>query len=128
MAEPEVTRDAFPTVMWIGILSVYVLLLGVTGYLAFLVDVPRELGGGGHYNSAHVPIEVLERAAANKETQTFVLETLKADSASYHKKRELASQSFNVVLGALIGFLSASATFAFGKRVMKQGEERGSGA
>lgn len=120
VTQPDVTRDAFSPWLWLGITVVYAVLLGVTGYLAFLSDVPQGSGGGGQYNPARAPIEFLERAAANKETQTFVLETLKADSATYQRKRELAAQSFNVVLGALLGFLSASGTFAFGQRITRQ--------
>ena len=39
------------------------------------------------------------------------------------KKRELAGQSFNVVLGAILGFLSASATTYFGIRKTSKEEE-----
>lgn len=46
------------------------------------------------------------------ETRKHLMETLKEDSGVYAKKRESATQSFNVVLGALLGFLSASAVSA----------------
>lgn len=116
MVKSETSRDPFLLPLWSITLVVYVLLLCITGFLAFLLEMPKNVGGGGQYNPAHAPIEFLDRAAQNQETQRFVLETLRADSDSFQKKRNLASQSFNVVLGALLGFLSASATFSFGQR------------
>ena len=45
----------------------------------------------------------------DQTTKDFVIETLK-DEANEHKKKDgLALQSFNIVLGSLLGFLSASA-------------------
>ena len=118
MNDRESGDAEFSSSLWIVTLGVYVLLLFITGYLAFYIEMPRAAGGAGQYNPAHVPKEFLEWTQQQKEqTQTYVFDTLKEDSQAFQKKRELASQSFNVVLGAILGFLSASATFLFGKRI-----------
>ena len=47
-----------------------------------------------------------------KQEQTqehFLLAALKQESEAFKARRDLAGQSFNVVLGAVLGFLSASA-------------------
>ena len=45
----------------------------------------------------------------NEEFQTFFLEALQAEDSERAKRQALSVQSFNVVLGAILGFLSASA-------------------
>jgi len=93
--------------LWIMVLSVYMLLFCATGYVAFFKyeDNP----------AVNISPEWINRFE-DLETRKRMLETLKDDSVVYAKKRELATQSFNVVLGALLGFLSASAVSATRKK------------
>lgn len=87
--------------LWWGILSVYLLLFVVTGYLAFgLRDVNPALSQGTDQLAAKINDE---------QTKTLVLATLQQEAADHKKKDDLAAQSFNIVLGSLLGFLSASA-------------------
>ena len=95
--------DSKSTILWALILFVYVALFGATGYVAFFKyeDNP----------AVNISPEWINRFD-DPETRKRMLDTLKEDSVTFSKKRELATQSFNVVLGALLGFLSASAVSA----------------
>lgn len=86
--------------LWIMVLSVYMVLFCATGYIAFFKyeDNP----------AVNISPEWINRFE-DPETRKRMLETLKDDSVVYAKKRELATQSFNVVLGVLLGFFSATA-------------------
>ena len=108
-AEPSVAieRDARGTVLWALILLVYLALFCATGYIAFFKyeDNP----------AVNIRPEWINRFE-DPETRKRMLDALKDDGVVYAKKRDLATQSFNVVLGALLGFLSASAVSATRKR------------
>jgi len=95
--------DSKGTVLWIMVLAVYMALFCATGYVAFFKyeDNP----------AVNISPEWINRFQ-DPETRKRMLDTLKDDSGMYAKKRDLATQSFNVVLGALLGFLSASAVSA----------------
>jgi hypothetical protein len=94
------------TAGWFSILIVYLLLFLGTGYIAFF---PKD------FSPARVDPDTINKFNS-EEIRTYVIETLKQETGIFAKKRELASQSFNVVLGAILGFLSASATSYFGVR------------
>lgn len=113
MAE-EIAREAPPArpaaeaakakernTLWWGILAVYLVLFIVTGYIAFFAAD----------NNPALNEETDERVAriTDEATKSFVIQTLQNEAADHQKKTDLASQSFNVVLGSLLGFLSASA-------------------
>ena len=89
-----------PTGVWIGILVVYLGLFGATGYVAFF---------GGEWNPA-INLSEVSRLIDDQETKAILIEELKQDSELFKRRQELATQSFNIILGALLGFLSASAT------------------
>ena len=97
---------AIVTTGWFSILIIYLVLFLGTGYIAFF---PQD------FNPAHVSAEEINKFDS-EEMRTFVIETLKKETDIFAKKRDLAAQSFNVVLGAILGFLSASATAYFGFR------------
>ncbi|HYP54474.1 MAG TPA: hypothetical protein VEQ42_13075 [Pyrinomonadaceae bacterium] len=87
--------------LWWGILAVYMLLFVVTGYIAFFArDENPALDERTDERVARITDEA---------TRSFVIQTLQSEAADHQKKTDLASQSFNVVLGSLLGFLSASA-------------------
>ncbi len=87
--------------MWFGLLGVYLMLFLIIGYLAFLMPSPNP--GSQRY----VDIVQME----DPEARAFLVDSLKMENAEHAKQRGLATQSFNVVLGALLGFLSSSAAF-----------------
>ncbi|MCE9688126.1 MULTISPECIES: hypothetical protein [Shewanella] len=100
--------------VWAGILLVYLVLFVATGYVAF-------------FEIDHNPTIDLNPSLyadiQDPETKSLIIETLKQDTASHQKKRELASHSFNVVLGALLGFLSASAVSGFRHRETQNSQD-----
>jgi len=103
-SEVVVNDRNMPTIIWVVILIVYLLLFVATGYEAFFV---RE------YNPAIDLKPEVYMNIKDEQTKALFINTLKEEAETYQKKRELASQSFNVVLGALLGFLSASAVSGF---------------
>lgn len=102
----EGTKYSVSVPIWIGILVVYGVLFFSTGYIAFIMEEfnPIRNFDSDLYRELHT------------EAQAIYLDAHRAESETFNKKRELASQSFNVVLGALLGFLSASATSAFRRK------------
>lgn len=87
--------------LWWGILVVYLLLFLSTGFIAFF---ERDINPALDITSDNLAANLTDEA-----TKSFVMETLRTEAAEHKKRADLASQSFNVVLGALLGFLSASA-------------------
>ena len=112
-SEPSGEMEKSPvTPLWIVILIVYMVLFASTGYVAFFT---------GEFNPA---FDFSEEFAPSTEYfgdkqgdyVSFVIDSLKQDGQMYEQKRKLASQSFNVVLGAILGFLSASAAIVVGRQ------------
>ncbi len=93
--------------VWIVILITYLTLFFSSGYIAFLRP---------QYNPALSWNPAVEQALEDENKKSFVIEALKQEGESFKKQRDLAGQSFNVVLGALLGFLSASAAAAIRRR------------
>ncbi len=86
--------------MFVSILATYLMLLGTTGYLAFF-KFP------GTYNLPNP--EMIQTLASDSEFKTDLLDDVKKARERDRKLIELAAQSFNVILGAMLGFLSAIA-------------------
>lgn len=88
--------------IWRGILITYTLLFIGTGYIAFFQEP---------FNPAANPSQqVLGHLETEGEVRDYFITALEQESLAFKARKDLASQSFNVVLGALLGFLSASAT------------------
>lgn len=87
---------------WWGLLAIYAVLFLVTGYFAFIGrDVNPALRQG---------LERLSTAQqVDDDSKAVLLDMLQQEANEHNKKESLALQSFNVVLGALLGFLAASA-------------------
>jgi hypothetical protein len=50
----------------------------------------------------------------DESAKAFIIDVLKDEAAEHKKKEALGQQSFNIVLGSLLGFLSASAVSHIG--------------
>lgn len=90
--------------LWWAILVVYLFLFVTTGFLAFIERDTNPIlkqGVGG-----------LTQQLNDEATKTFMLNTLEEEAEEHKKKDGLVLQSFNIVLGSLLGFLSASATMS----------------
>ncbi|HEX8138612.1 MAG TPA: hypothetical protein VF544_13680 [Pyrinomonadaceae bacterium] len=90
--------------LWWAILSVYMLLFFSTGFLAFIEREPNPILKQG--------VADLPQQVNDETTRSFILNTLDEEADEHKKKDSLVLQSFNVVLGSLLGFLSASATMS----------------
>lgn len=100
--------------VWFIVLLVYVGVFGSTGYIAFWpqsFNDPEE-----SINKYIVIVDEYERNNKDSEIHNYrpMMEDLmkKSDEAS-GDMQELASQSFNIVLGAFLAFLSATVTMIF---------------
>ena len=113
-------------IMWYIVLVMYTFILLLIGYLAFydqdfnnqeqmIKDYISEIKKIDESEStteqtATVSAKQEER---NRDAINVVTEIIKKKNDSAGDLQELASQSFNIVLGALLAFLSASATMFF---------------
>jgi hypothetical protein len=87
--------------LWWGILLVYLYLFTSTGYLAFITKDSNP--------ALDFQVDKLSTAVNDETTKAFLIKVLEDEDAEHDKKADLATQSFHIVLGALLGFLSASA-------------------
>jgi len=90
--------------LWWAILTVYLLLFFSTGFLAFFEREPNPILKQG--------VADLPQQMNDETTKNFIINTLDEEADERKKKDSLVLQSFNVVLGSLLGFLSASATMS----------------
>jgi hypothetical protein len=90
--------------LWWAILGVYLALFIGTGYTAFFNrDVNPALSRSPD-----------SYALTDEASKAFIIDVLKDEAAEHKKKEALGQQSFNIVLGSLLGFLSASAVSHIG--------------
>lgn len=82
----------------------YLVLFGVTGYLAF----------GTHPAASSLNANLAATAASitDEATRKVFLDAVTEEARLLDKRAGLAFHSFNIVLGALLGFLAASAVSA----------------
>ena len=92
--------------LWWAILAVYLALFIGTGYIAFF---NRDVNPALNRSSDSYAISVTDESA-----KAFIIDVLKDEAAEHKKKEALGQQSFNIVLGSLLGFLSASAVSHIG--------------
>lgn len=112
-------------VVWLTVLMMYLLLLGGIGYVSFWdQDFNRPENTIGAYlellENKPEPGEDREYSPAVKEMidkdfSVIIQEVMKNNADAAGDLQELASQSFNIILGAILAFLSATATMIFQK-------------
>ncbi len=101
------------TPLWAIILFVYLLLFTGTGYIAFLAE---EFNPATSVNPEFFTQGADLLGEKKERYLELVLNAIQQESSNFAERRKLASQSFNVVLGALLGFLSASAAVVVGRQ------------
>lgn len=103
--------------MWTLVLLIYVFLLASIGYIAFWdQDFNKAENTVGSYVGILSGYQQEEAQGGNlstEDTALIIQEMMKKGADSAGDLQELASQSFNIVLGAILAFLSASATMVF---------------
>ena len=87
--------------LWWAILFVYLALFAGTAYIAFF---NRDVNPALNRSADTYAISITDEAS-----KAFIIDVLKDEAAEHKKKEALGQQSFNIVLGSLLGFLSASA-------------------
>jgi len=92
--------------LWWAILAVYLTLFIGTGYIAFF---NRDVNPALNRSADSYAISITDEAS-----RAFIVDVLKDEAAEHKKKEALGQQSFNIVLGSLLGFLSASAVSHIG--------------
>ena len=103
--------------LWRIILLVYTLLLCAVGYIAFwpqAFNKPENTTGIyldilNTYQQQHTQ----EKGTSGNEINLLIKEMIKSDADKSGDIQELASQSFHLLIGALLAFLSSSATLCF---------------
>ena len=92
--------------LWWAILAVYLALFIGTAYIAFF---NRDVNPALNRAADTYAISITDEAS-----KAFIIDVLKDEAAEHKKKEALGQQSFNIVLGSLLGFLSASAVSHIG--------------
>jgi hypothetical protein len=82
-------------------LSIYALLLTSTGFVTFFYN--------NNFSSRSEHIEQLDQINTERELQIYE-EMILAEVQNIKEVNNIANQAFNVVLGSLLGFLSATLT------------------
>ncbi|HBR00291.1 hypothetical protein [Roseofilum sp. Belize Diploria] len=86
---------------WYLILSIYALLLTSTGFVTFFYN--------NNFSLRNEHIEQLAQIKNSEELQIYE-EMILAEVQNIKDVNNIANQAFNVVLGSLLGFLSATLT------------------
>lgn len=112
--------------MWFVVLLVYLSLLGSIGFISFwdqdfnkpentigaylnLLDAKSDGASG---STEYTPAV---RKLIDEKFKDVIQEVMKNNADAAGDLQELASQSFNIILGAILAFLSATATMVFQK-------------
>jgi hypothetical protein len=98
--------------LWWAILIVYLMLFVGTGYIAFF---NRDENPALNRSTDSYALSITDETA-----KAFIIDVLKDEAAEHKKKEALGQQSFNIVLGSLLGFLSASAVSHIGTGSSKE--------
>lgn len=106
--------------IWGVVLLIYILLLSAIGYIAFWdqdFNKPKHkiepyITMLSEYKKENISTD---GNISESDVDMIIQEIMKKDADSAGDLQELASQSFNIVLGAILAFLSASATMVFQK-------------
>jgi hypothetical protein len=111
------TKKAEPMAIWNMVLLIYLFLLVSIGYIAFWdQDFNNPRNTVGSYVSVlneYKQINGIEGSVSSDEFTLIVQEVMKKNADRAGDLQELASQSFNIVLGAILAFLSGSVTMVF---------------
>jgi hypothetical protein len=86
---------------WWALLAAYLILFLVTGYIAFIAKDPD------------IPlmqqVNTITAGMTDAPTKAAMIGIYKQEENEHETKAEMAAQGFHIVLGSILGFLSASA-------------------
>ncbi|SHO54736.1 hypothetical protein [Vibrio quintilis] len=106
-------RAFYKTTIWLTVVMVYMILVTVVGYIAFY-----DQDFNNPTNTLNAYVHVLQDQADAGKTlpkamNEVVVQMMKSEVENDEGLQELATQSFNIILGGLLAFLSASAAMVF---------------
>ncbi len=101
-------------IVWYVVLIMYLILLGSTAYVTFFDNN----GFASRQDTAQKLAQI-----TNEDQLAFFNELHENEVQNMEQINALATQSFNVVLGALLGFLSATVTILTGKEEQTEPDE-----
>lgn len=118
--------------VWLIILFIYLFLFTATGYITFYDQgfnhpekkieryqtILKE-----HYNIYSKNNTNVNFSEFQKDFEKVVYELIKTSAKEDGDQQGLASQSFNIVLGAVLAFLSATSTMIFQQRITGKREK-----
>ena len=87
---------------WFVVLMVYILLFVGTGYLTFFYN--------NEYATNQENMAKITKDYGDQKKYQLVEEWIRRDTHGYNQVNHVASQAFNVVLGAILAFLAATAS------------------
>jgi hypothetical protein len=103
--------------VWLIVMMVYLMVFAYTGYIAFW---PMAFNDPDNTVKKYIEmVEVYEAklpSDADYDFKPVMEELMKKSDSSASSMQQLASQSFNIVLGAFLAFLSATVTMIFQSR------------
>ena len=109
--------------MWMTVLFVYMSLLIAIGYIAFWEqDFNHPENTVGSYMAILTEFrQEIDKTdpVSGEQFSLIVQEMMKQEADAAGDLQELATQSFNIVLGAVLAFLSASVTMFFQQKSTK---------
>jgi hypothetical protein len=86
---------------WWVILTAYLILFLVTGYIAFIAKDPD------------IPlmqrVNTMTAGMSDAQVKAAIIDIYQQEENEHETKAEMAAQAFHIVLGSILGFLSASA-------------------
>jgi predicted PurR-regulated permease PerM len=88
------------TTTWYMILMTYLFLFTLIGYTTFFYN--------NNFSTNSESFEKIVRDYGNNDKQKLVEKLLKLDAENSQSSNTLSSQAFNVVLGAIVSFLSST--------------------
>ena len=101
------TKGARQRTWWL-IVAIYFVLFAATGYVAFIAHIGEP--------TLQQQTDALTASVSDQQTRAVVGKMLQDEAAEHELKTEMAAHAFHVILGALLGFLSASAVFMSSRR------------
>ncbi|EDZ92404.1 MAG: hypothetical protein P5702_11595 [Limnospira sp. PMC 1291.21] len=85
---------------WYAILTTYMILFFATGYINFFSN--------NYFAKTPENVAQITRDYDSPKKMNWVAELLLEDAQTYQDENNIASQSFNIVLGSIVSFLSAT--------------------
>jgi len=125
----KTNRELDKFFVWLIILTIYMFLFISTGYITFYDQSfnhpEKQIENYQKILKEHYEIYAKDSTNVSfsefqKDFEKVVYELIKTTAKQDSDQQGLASQSFNIVLGAVLAFLSATSTMIFQQRAVRK--------